>query len=710
MRASQPVTTGTLLAEIAAHHPEAELSSIEHLLDRIEKELPPAGASYALDAAGVLAHVRMDPPTITACLLVALHESNLQKIGEDFGSEVAGLVDGTRRLRAIRWDRLEQEAAETLRKMFLAMAADVRVVIVVLSLRVQEMRSLPERVSDASQRRAFATDSLTVFAPLANRLGVWQFKSALEDLSLRELEPETFEQLSTLLEERRRGRSRLIEQAIQTLRESLPEQGIKAMVNGRSKHLYSIYKKMRKKDVGLDQIHDVSAVRVIAEKVGDCYAALGLVHSLWTPLPGEFDDYIARPKENLYRSLHTTVVGPDGKPLEVQIRTREMHDYAEYGVAAHWAYKEGRRAIKSADKKFVILRQIMDWEQDVSDPHQFAMRLKTDVFQDQVYVFTPAGDIIDLPLGATPLDFAYRVHSMVGHRCRGARVNDQIVPLDYQLKTGDRVEVLTNKKPQPSRDWMNPTFGFLHTASARTKVRQWFREQGRDKSIQQGKEIVERELARLDLKHASIDDIRQRLEYETLEDLHAAVGFGLRSAHAVASVALQIERDRAPVEPPPATAPESGKGKAATGVSLAGVDDILGKRARCCNPVPGDRVIGYISRGRGIIIHRKDCANIAFEREPERLVEIDWGPGGQEHHSIDVEIHAIDRPGLLRDLSDVIGYAGANVKAIRAEAKATGGIARLRVSLDIVSSEQALRVLDRLERHTDVTAVRRVGR
>ncbi|PKN31182.1 MAG: (p)ppGpp synthetase, partial [Deltaproteobacteria bacterium HGW-Deltaproteobacteria-20] len=342
------------------------------------------------------------------------------------------------RVEAIRWDRIEQEAAESLRKMFIAMAAEIRVVIIVLALRVQKMRAL-ETSQDTTARRRVARETLEVFAPLANRLGVWQFKSELENLSLQELEPETFHELEKLLQERRQERMRLIRQAIAILQEKLPEQGIRAVVNGRAKHLYSIYKKMQRKRVGLDQIHDVSAVRVITEQVGDCYAALGLVHSIWVPLPGQFDDYIARPKENLYRSLHTTVVGPEGKPLEIQIRTREMHDYAEYGVAAHWAYKEGRKAVKGADQKFVVLRQLMDWERDVADPHQFAERLKTDVFRDQVYVFTPAGDIVDLPLGATPLDFAYRIHTMVGHRFRGARVNDQIVTLDYQLKTGDRI-------------------------------------------------------------------------------------------------------------------------------------------------------------------------------------------------------------------------------------------------------------------------------
>ncbi|HQK19558.1 MAG TPA: RelA/SpoT family protein, partial [Polyangiaceae bacterium] len=462
-----------LLANVKKSYPDADTAPIELAFEGVTTHLDATAKKRALHAANVLASLRLDPAAVGACLVATFRNQISQADTENqFGKEIAKLVDGVVRVQATRWDRLEQEAAESLRKMFIAMAAEVRVVIIVLALRVEKMRTLSNSM-DESTRRRVARETLEVFAPLANRLGVWQFKTELENLSLAQLEPETYSELEKLLSERRQERMRLIQQAITLLRDKLPEQKIHATVQGRAKHLYSIYQKMQRKGVGLDQIHDISAVRVITEQVGDCYAALGLVHSLWAPLPGQFDDYIARPKENLYRSLHTTVVGPEGKPLEVQIRTRQMHEYAEYGVAAHWAYKEGRKAAKSSDQKFVVLRQLMDWERDVSDPHQFAERLKTDIFRDQVYVFTPAGDIVDLPQGATPLDFAYRIHTMVGHRFRGARVNDQIVPLDYQLKTGDRVEILTHKKPNPSRDWLNPASGTLRTTSARSKVRQW---------------------------------------------------------------------------------------------------------------------------------------------------------------------------------------------------------------------------------------------
>ena len=699
-----------LVAKVTENYPDGDLLPLVRAFELLQDKQSPGMALHSVDTASVLAGIRLDPAAITACIVVALGDAMpANKVEETFGKEIASLVEGVKRLQGIRWDRLEQEAAETLRRMFLAMAAEVRVVLIVLAIRVQTMRALDASTPDADRRR-LARETLEVFAPLANRLGIWQFKSQLEDLALRQMDPETYAELDKLLHEKRQERTRLIQKAIVILKEKLPEQGLQATVSGRAKHLHSIYKKMQRKGVGLDQIHDVSAVRVITEKVADCYAALGLVHSLWVPLPAQFDDYIARPKENLYQSLHTTVVGPEGKPLEVQIRTREMHDYAEYGVAAHWAYKEGRKAMKGVDRKFMVLRQLMDWEREVTDPHQFAERLKTDVFKDQVYVFTPAGDIIDLPQGSTPLDFAYRVHTMVGHRCRGARVNDQIVPLDYQLKTGDRVEVLTHKKPSPSRDWMNPSFGYLKTSSGRTKVRTWFREQGRDAAILQGREIVDRELARL-VSNTTIQEIAKHLEYDKLEDMYAAIGFGIRSPHSVAAVALQLERAKAPPEvPPPVSEPSKDLKKSASGVSLGGVDDILGKRGRCCNPVPGDKVVGYISRGRGIIIHRRDCSNIDADKDPERWVEIDWGPTGEERHPVDVEVRAHDRQGLLRDLSDLITHAGANVRSVRADSKTKDNSARLRFSLEIVSSDQVVRVLDRLERHRDVISVRRVGK
>ena len=715
---SEPIQNALdeLLRSLQRHYPEEDpkvvRAAFAELDQRCAAARPPINRRHALEAARQLADMRLDPPAVAAALvapLVVRLDVPLEPIGERLGPEVRELCEGVRRLWAIRWDRIEEEAAETLRKMFLAMAQDIRVVMIVLALRVQELREVRDGGVEPAEAQRIAQETLDVFAPLANRLGIWQLKWELEDWSLRVLEPETFAELMQLLAERREVREAFISDVTEILAIKLREEGVEAQVKGRPKHIYSIYKKMQRKEVSFDQIYDVSAVRVTVKGVPECYAALGIVHSLWTPLPGEFDDYIARPKENGYQSLHTAVVGPQGRPVEVQIRTQEMHEFAEHGVAAHWAYKERKKS--AAHAKFMVLRRLMDWERDLADPHDFVDSLKTDVFADQVYVFTPGGDIVDLPVGATPLDFAYRIHTMVGHRCRGARVNDQIVPLDYQLKTGDRVEILTHKKPQPSRDWMNPALGFLKTSSARHKVRHWFRQQGRQTAIVEGKELVERELARLELSYATLADVAELLKYPTIEDLYAAVGYGDRHSESIASSALHVEREKAPPEEPelPPSIPLSKKKRAASGLRLDGVDEILGKRARCCNPVPGDDVVGFVTRGRGIMIHRRDCTNIADTPEPERLVEIAWGPDASERHTVDVEIRANDRPGLLRDISNLVSSSGVNITSARAEGN-KGGLGWLRMSLEFESAEQVVKVLQRIAHHPDVLEVRRVAR
>ncbi len=682
-------------------------------------EMNPVRADQALaqaaETAQLIAELRLDPPAVTAALLARIvlrNTGELERIRQRFGAEVAGLIEGVQRLGSIRWDRIEKEEAEPLRKLFIAMARDVRVVIIVLAMRVQAMRELHTGgdVQHESIER-FAKETLDVYAPLANRLGIWQLKWELEDHSLRALDPDTYHSLARGLSEQRQQREAYIEEVMTVLREKLAAEGISAKVSGRPKHIYSIYKKMTRKDVGLDQIFDASAVRVICNKLTDCYASLGIVHSQWIPLPQEFDDYIARPKENGYQSLHTAVIGPGGKPFEVQIRTADMHQFSEYGVAAHWAYKESADVQTKQNEKFMVLRQLMNWEREVTDPHQFVESLKTDLFEDQVYVFTPNGDILDLPVGATPLDFAYRVHTVVGHRCRGARVNGHIQPLDYHLKTGDRVEILTQKQPQPSRDWMNPSFGFIKTTQARAKVRSWFREQARDTAIHEGRDVVMRELDRLAITHVSHEELASKLEYPSAEDMFAAVGYGDRHPQGIGSAALALERVKVPepervFELPTAPPP---KRKSTSGLSMHGVDDILGNRARCCNPLPGDRVIGFVSRGRGIVIHRKDCVHVKTSEEPERLVEIDWGGSAGERHVVDVEIRAQDRAGLLRDVSNLVAAEDVNLTAARAEGNKDGA-AWLRLTLELKSAEQIIRVMQRLAALPEVLEVRRVLR
>ncbi len=628
--------------------------------------------------------------------------------------DVASMVEGVHQLASIRWDRIQQETAERLRKMFLAMASDLRVVLIALAARVHEMRHVDE-LDDGSRLRR-ARETMDVYAPLANRLGIWQLKWELEDLAFRALEPDTYREIKALLAEKRRVRTQAIDDVIAQLRQRLEEAGIEAEVLGRPKHIYSIWKKMKRKKVSFDQIYDVNAVRIIVQEVAQCYAALGLVHASWTPIDGEFDDYIAKPKENFYRSLHTAVFGPDGKPLEVQIRTREMHEYNESGVAAHWRYKEAKKADRRFDDKIDWVRQLMQWQRDVTDPHEVARSLKTDIFADQVYVFTPTGDVVDLPQGATPIDFAYRIHTQVGHSCRGAKVNGHIVPLHTQLSNGDRVEIITGKGG-PSRDWLNPHEGMVRTAGAKQKIRQYFRAQRRDESIAIARDLVKRELDRVGVD-VPIEQLAAKYpKYATLDDFLAAIGYGDVSIKGVGARALELEAQRAPeadIAPAPAsTVPAPRKsvepGRGSTSVSVAGVDDVLSRPARCCTPVPGDDVVGYITRGRGIIIHRTDCPNARSQREPERWMALEWGmkPGATD--AVEVQIVANDRQGLLRDIADTVAAEGINIAETTARS-AGDDTCIVETTLQIRANDQLVRVLTRLGRLPDVVSARRRSR
>lgn len=689
---------------------------VDGLLEKVATttplQMPP---EHALEAALLLAKMRVDPMAVTAALLAAYPAELLFPADDETRKgppapaelkELRSLMGSEARLRAIRFSSLERDDIESLRKLFLAMAKDVRVVLVALAHRVVAMRNV--QLLRPDERRPFAQETLDIYAPLANRLGVWQFKWELEDRSFELLQPEVFAELQRLVAEKSDQRQTFIDEVVTALKAELEAAGIEARVKGRPKHIYSIYKKMQRKQVGFDQLFDVSAVRVITSKLSDCYAVLGVVHSKWTPIKSEFDDYIALPKDNGYQSLHTAVIGPRGRPVEVQIRTQEMHQFCEFGVAAHWAYKEQRRGV--AGDRFMLLRQLIDWEKEVLDPTHFAEQLKTDIFADRVFAFTPTGDIVDLPKGATPIDFAYRVHTMVGHRCKGARVNDQIVPLDYQLRTGDRVEILTHKHPRPSRDWMNPSLGYLFTSSARGKLKAWFKEQGRGEAISAGKELVQRELSRLELHHVDLATIARELKCADLEDLYAQVGFGDRRAQQVASTALHLEKRQAPpAEELTPLPPLPARPKPPRGVVFDGVDDVLGQRARCCNPLPGDDVVGFVTRGRGLVIHRRDCAQIAESKEPERVVDIEWGATAGDMHGVDIEVLAHDRPGLLADLFKLLNHLGAHV--VSAQTDSTRGTStRMQLRLECRSLRHMLDVLERLDHHRDVQTVRRVTR
>lgn len=683
-------------------------AELEALLGRAHALALDAGApELGLRAALALAEMRLDPPTLAATLLVPAESSaGLPPLADALTPEVAALVEGASRLARVRWDRLEEERAETLRKMFLAMARDVRVVLIVLAVRCEQMAALGSGTSE--EARLLARETLAVHAPLANRLGIWRFKWQLEDAAFRVLHPEAYEELATALSETHERREAFIARVVSELRARLAAEEIVAEVSGRPKHVYSIHRKMLKKQVSFDQVHDLSAVRVITDRVQDCYAVLGVVHSLWTPVPHEFDDYIAMPKGNGYQSLHTAVVGPEGRVVEVQIRTREMHRYAEFGVAAHWAYKEGRRAQSLAQDRFMLLRQLLDWENDGADPVHLVDSLKTDIFADQVFVFTPKGDVIDLPQGSTPVDFAYRIHTEVGHRCRGARVNDQIVPLDYQLRTGDRVEILTHKLPRPSRDWMNPALGYLKTAAARTKVRHWFRQQERPEAIAEGREIVTRELARLDLSKVSLEELARELGHDDLDDLFAAVGYGDRRPATLTSVALSLEGRGARVSAAPAPAAPGRVSPAPRGITIDDVEDVQGQRARCCNPLPGDDVVGFVTRGRGLVIHQRGCSQLRGVHEPERIVEVKWGSDPGERHAVDIEVTVTSREGVLGDLLKLVANQGAHISSVEAHST-RGRDTSLRLSLDCRDAAHVAQVLERMTHHSDVLALRRVG-
>jgi RelA/SpoT family (p)ppGpp synthetase len=705
-----------LRATASKHFPDAggPGPSADELLARAARRLEAAPPIEAADvevgvrAALSLSEMRLDPATLAATLIVAVPSAvGADDLAAAMGTEVATLVEGAHRLGRVRWDRLEDERVETLRKMFLAMARDIRVVLIVLALRRERMLRLDRIAPEDAER--LARETLAVHAPLANRLGIWQFKWQLEDASFRLLSPDAYAELARALEQSHERREGFIALAVQSLRDKLAEEQVVAEVSGRPKHVYSIHKKMQRKRVSFEQVHDLSAVRVITERVQDCYAVLGIVHSMWTPVPHEFDDYIAMPKGNGYQSLHTAVVGPEGRVVEVQIRTREMHRMAELGVAAHWAYKEGRKLQASPRRDpFMLLRQLLDWEREVVDPHQLVDSLKTDIFEDQVFVFTPRGDVIDLPIGSTPIDFAYRIHTEVGHRCKGARVNDQLVPLDYALRTGDRVEVLTHKQPRPSRDWLNPALGYLKSAAALSKVRHWFREQGRPEAIAAGRELVSKELARLDVS-VSLEQIALELGHPDVEDLFAAVGYGDRRPATITSAALSIEgREKAsepPVLPPPVPRPVA----APRGISLDQVDDIQGQRARCCNPVPGDDVVGFVTRGRGLMIHRRSCPQVKHiqEQEPERLVEVRWGGLEHEKHSVEIEVTISDRNGVLGDLLKLVANQGAYIASVEAHSTRRGD-SKLHLSLDCRNAAHVAQVLERLGHHPEVLSLRRV--
>ncbi len=682
-----------------------------------EAQLRRSGEPYVLHSvavAHILADLRMDATTVAAALLHDVPEDTpqtLEEVRREFGDEIATLVDGVTKLGKIQWKSQEEKQAENLRKVFLAMASDVRIILIKLADRLHNLRTIA--VMPPDHRRRKARETLEIYAPLAKRLGIGQLQNELEDRAFAILEPEAYREITESLREAQAQQEEVLRTIQEELYRELNRAGIRVErqhITARPKHAYSIYRKMQRPEYqgqGIARIYDRLGVRVIVDDVKDCYAALGVVHSLWRPIPGEFDDYIANPKPSGYQSLHTTVIYR-GVPLEIQIRTHRMHQEAEYGIAAHWRYKEGKAGARDRafEEKLSWLRQLLEWHQEMQDAQEFMRSVKLDLFRNEVFVFTPKGDVVDLPSGATPVDFAYRIHTDVGHRCVGAKVNGRLVPLSYRLRSGDIVEILTSKTSTgPSRDWLE----FVVTSNARTKIRQWFRKQQREENAARGKDMLERELRRLGLgnllRAERVKEACEKLQVSSEEDLYAALGNGdltlLQVVHALGG--------------PPAPAPEFATPQAqpvappTRGVRVRGVDNVLMTLGRCCMPLPGDDVVGYITRGRGVTIHRRDCRNLDYLRQHgERLLEVEWEPSPDGSYPVEIQVEALDRVGLLKDVLSAVADTRTNVLSVNAHVR-KDKVGVIHLTVDIRNVGQLTAVLQRIGRLPDVYRVERLS-
>lgn len=712
------------LMEAASAGNSTDLSLIERAYEFARKahqgQYRESGEEYIehpLAVAAILAGLELDSASVAAALLHDVVEdtpARLEDIEKEFGSEIALLVDGVTKLGRLEYRSQEEEQAENLRKMFLAMARDIRVIIIKLADRLHNMRTLHHLTS--SRQVQIANETLDIFAPLAHRLGMWRFKWELEDIAFRFRDGTAYSQVVEKVAQQQRDREGFINQVVGTLEERLRDAGVKADIQGRAKHYYSIYNKMVKQGKEISEIYDLMAFRVIVDTVKDCYAVLGIAHSIWKPIPGRFKDYVAMPKSNMYQSLHTTVIGPQGDPFEVQIRTWDMHRTAEYGIAAHWRYKEGAHEDVEFDKKLSWLRQVLEWQRDLRDAREFMESLRIDLFSDEVFVFTPKGDVVDLPAGATPVDFAYAIHTEVGHRCVGSKVNNRIVPLDYGLQNGEIVEILTSKQsPGPSADWLK----MVKTSGARNRIRQWFKRERREENIGRGRELLEREVKRQGFEVSQftsdryMQEVAGNLNLSTPEDLLAAIGYGGLSAGMVTGkIRDEWKKDHVPkpILPEPKTA-KAASDLRGDGVRVKGVNNLLVKFARCCNPVPGDPIIGYITRGRGLSVHRLDCPNVTeFVDDHERLMEVGWDDTAQAVYPADIEIESLDRPGLLSEVAQTMGDNGVNISSAKIMTSKRKKRAIFRLTLEIRNLDQLEAVKGQLQRIPDVYEVRRMTR
>lgn len=716
-----PEPIDQLIEQIKSYNPQADCDKVkkgyEYVCRAHQGQKRKSGEDYIVHPMGVariLAELQLDVTTITAGLLhdvVEDTEISLGDIKAEFGEEVALLVDGVTKLSRIEFKSKEEQQVENLRKMFLAMAKDIRVILIKLADRLHNMRTL--KYQPPEKQKEIAEETVEIFAPLAHRLGIFRLKWELEDLSLRYLEKEKYYELVQAINMKRQEREAYINEVIAVLQKQLQEMGIEADIQGRPKHFYSIYNKMVKQGKTLSEIYDLIAVRVIVSTVKDCYGVLGVVHSLWKPIPGRFKDYIAMPKPNMYQSLHTTVIGPRGEPFEIQIRTWEMHRTSEYGIAAHWRYKEGSAlSDREFEDKLSWLRQLLEWQRELRDAREFMDSLKIDLFSDRVYVFTPKGDVVELSAGSVPIDFAYRVHTDVGHRCIGAKVNGRIVPLDYELKTGDIVEILTSKTGAPSRDWLN----IVKTSQAKNRIRQWFRKEEREENVSKGRELLEREarkqgLTEEDYRLTYLAEVAKKFNFQGVEELYLAVNDGVITVPQVLMKLREISKSSKgeSEEAALAVTPSKANRKPSKGIKVKGIDNVMLRLSRCCNPLPGDDIIGYVTRGRGVSIHRTDCPNITHYRAEDagRLIEVTWDEEVDGIFQVQLEAIAIDRPRLAMDIMMAVADTKTVINAINARST-KDNLATVDLKLEIRGMEHLEYITNKIKKVHDVIEVKRV--
>lgn len=690
-------------------------ADVEHVWDETSSSL-----RTGLEMAEILTDLHLDQDGLVAAILYrAVRESKLPlaAVEKEFGKSIAKLIEGVLRMAAISRVKTErgpvlgqiEDQSDTVRKMLVAMVDDVRVALIKLAERTCAIRAVK---NNPEKRYRVAREVAEIYAPLAHRLGIGHIKWELEDLSFRYLQPESYKKIAKLLDEKRLDRQNYIDMVIAELREALQRAGIRAEFSGRAKHIYSIWRKMQRKGIGFSQVYDIRAVRILVPEVRDCYAALGIVHGLWRNVPNEFDDYIANPKDNGYRSLHTAVIGPQGKVLEVQIRTFDMHEEAEFGVCAHWRYKGAdtqRKTVNSYEEKIAWLRQVLEWHEETG-----ALSDVTEQFsraQDRVYVFTPDGHVVNLEQGSTPLDFAYHIHTEVGHRCRGAKVNGRIVPLSYVLQTGEQVEILTGKENAPRRDWLQPNLGYLKGGRARAKVQAWFRQQAREDNITAGRALLEKEFKRLALTSLDYKAVAERVRCASVEEMYAAVAVGNLSATQVLHAAQALLGDDKAVQPPLVPTPRRRSVREKSdAVHIRGVGNLLTHIAGCCKPVPGDAIIGYITVGRGVSVHRQDCAKILQLQyaEPERIIEVSWGDSEQNTYPVELAILAYDRQGLLRDITQLLASERVNVLALNTLSDVANNTASMRCTVEITGLDVLSELLTKLNSLPNVISASRV--